>query len=103
MQPVGLTEHFYFIKAEGRVSQHCLAASLRTFRVNNVLFCLVDPALQPVWSPDLSDVGTELETPQRSSPDKCAFCKAVVPQEQMNSHLYLHFSPKSEADSGSRD
>ncbi|XP_041807450.1 TRAF family member-associated NF-kappa-B activator [Chelmon rostratus] len=56
---------------------------------------------QPVWSPELSDVvdvGTELETPQSSSPDKCAFCNAVVPQDRMNSHLYLHFSPKNEAD-----
>ncbi|XP_033966402.1 TRAF family member-associated NF-kappa-B activator isoform X1 [Pseudochaenichthys georgianus] len=56
---------------------------------------------QPLWSPELcdaADVGTELETPPSSSPDKCAFCHAVVPQERMNSHLYLHFSPKNEAD-----
>ncbi|KAM9347654.1 TRAF family member-associated NF-kappa-B activator isoform 1-T4 [Symphorus nematophorus] len=55
---------------------------------------------QPLWSPELCDavdVGTELATPQSSSPDKCAFCKAVVPQDQMNSHLYSHFSPKNEA------
>ncbi|TKS67267.1 TRAF family member-associated NF-kappa-B activator [Larimichthys crocea] len=56
---------------------------------------------QPLWTPvlcDVVDVGTELVTPQSSSPDKCAFCHAVVPQEQMNSHLYLHFSPENEAD-----
>ncbi|KAM7407515.1 hypothetical protein PAMA_003306 [Pampus argenteus] len=56
---------------------------------------------QPLWSPELCgvvDVGTEPATPQSSSPDKCAFCHAVVPQDQMNSHLYLHFSPKNEAD-----
>lgn len=55
---------------------------------------------QPLWSPELCeavDVGTELATPQSSSPDKCAFCHAVVPQDRMNSHLYLHFSPKNEA------
>ncbi|KAK1903305.1 TRAF family member-associated NF-kappa-B activator [Dissostichus eleginoides] len=56
---------------------------------------------QPLWSPELcdaADVGTELETPPSSSPDKCAFCQAVVPQHRMNSHLYSHFSPKNEAD-----
>ncbi|KAM7380588.1 hypothetical protein PAMP_003875 [Pampus punctatissimus] len=56
---------------------------------------------QPLWSPELCgvvDVGTVPATPQSSSPDKCAFCHAVVPQDQMNSHLYLHFSPKNEAD-----
>lgn len=47
---------------------------------------------QPLWSP-----GTELAAPQSSSPDKCAFCHAVVPQDQMNSHLYSHFSHKTEA------
>ncbi|KAA8588193.1 hypothetical protein FQN60_001387 [Etheostoma spectabile] len=55
---------------------------------------------QPLWSPELCDavdVGTELATPQSSSPDKCAFCHAVVPQDRMNSHLYSHFSPKNEA------
>nr|XP_020450311.1 TRAF family member-associated NF-kappa-B activator isoform X2 [Monopterus albus] len=56
---------------------------------------------QPLWSPELCDavdVGTELATPQSGSPDKCAFCKAVVPQDRMNSHLYSHFSPKNDAD-----
>ncbi|XP_073329104.1 TRAF family member-associated NF-kappa-B activator isoform X2 [Pagrus major] len=57
---------------------------------------------QPLWSPELCDAvdeGTELATPQSSScPDKCAFCNAVVPQDRMNSHLYSHFSPKTEAD-----
>lgn len=56
---------------------------------------------QPLWSPELCDavdVGTELASPQSSSPDKCAFCHAVVPQDRMNSHLYSHFSPKNEAD-----
>uniref|UniRef100_A0A3Q2Y789 Tbk1/Ikki binding domain-containing protein n=1 Tax=Hippocampus comes TaxID=109280 RepID=A0A3Q2Y789_HIPCM len=38
----------------------------------------------------------EMATAQRSVPDKCAFCHAVVPQEQMNSHLYSHFSPSDE-------
>ncbi|XP_061698441.1 TRAF family member-associated NF-kappa-B activator [Syngnathoides biaculeatus] len=54
---------------------------------------------QSLWSPDLCeapDVGAELAAPQSSIPDKCAFCHAVVPQEQMNSHLYSHFSPKDE-------
>lgn len=57
---------------------------------------------QPLWSPELCDavdVGTELVAPQSSSPpDKCAFCHAVVPKDQMNSHLYSHFSPKNEAE-----
>ncbi|XP_037345541.2 TRAF family member-associated NF-kappa-B activator [Pungitius pungitius] len=56
---------------------------------------------QPLWSPepgDAVDVGTELATPQSSSPDKCAFCHAVVPQDRMNSHLYSHFSAKNETD-----
>ncbi|CAJ1079301.1 TRAF family member-associated NF-kappa-B activator isoform X1 [Xyrichtys novacula] len=56
---------------------------------------------QPLWSPKLSDavdVWTELATPQSSSPDKCAFCHAVVPQDRMNSHLYSHFSHKNEAE-----
>ncbi|XP_034418106.1 TRAF family member-associated NF-kappa-B activator [Cyclopterus lumpus] len=56
---------------------------------------------QPLWSPELCDavdVGTELATPQSSSPDKCAFCHAVVPQDRMNGHLYSHFSPENEAD-----
>ncbi|XP_069558565.1 TRAF family member-associated NF-kappa-B activator isoform X1 [Brachyistius frenatus] len=56
---------------------------------------------QPLWSPELCDaagVGTEPATPQSGSPDKCAFCHAVVPQDRMNSHLYLHFSPQNEAD-----
>ncbi|XP_008326921.1 TRAF family member-associated NF-kappa-B activator [Cynoglossus semilaevis] len=55
---------------------------------------------QPLWSPDLCeavDAGTELVTPQCSSPDNCAFCHAVVPQDQMNIHLYSHFSPKNDA------
>ncbi|KAF0026478.1 hypothetical protein F2P81_021215 [Scophthalmus maximus] len=56
---------------------------------------------QPLWSPELCDavdVGTELATPQSSSPDNCAFCHAVVPQEQMTSHLYSHFSDNNDAD-----
>ncbi|XP_076026123.1 TRAF family member-associated NF-kappa-B activator isoform X2 [Genypterus blacodes] len=55
---------------------------------------------QPLWRPELSnaaDVGTELQVVQSSSPDKCAFCHAVVPRERMNSHLYSHFSAKHEA------
>ncbi|XP_029348868.1 TRAF family member-associated NF-kappa-B activator isoform X2 [Echeneis naucrates] len=56
---------------------------------------------QPLWSPELCDVVdvvTELATPQSSSPAKCAFCHAVVPQDRMNSHLYSHCSHKNEAD-----
>ncbi|XP_038576357.1 TRAF family member-associated NF-kappa-B activator [Micropterus salmoides] len=56
---------------------------------------------QPLWSPELSDAvdaGTELAAPQSSSPDKCAFCHAVVPQDRMNSHLYSHCWPKNESD-----
>ncbi|TNN84549.1 hypothetical protein EYF80_005249 [Liparis tanakae] len=56
---------------------------------------------QLLWSPELcdaGDVGTELATPQSSSPDKCAFCHAVVPQDRMNGHLYSHFSPENGAD-----
>uniref|UniRef100_H3C5J3 TRAF family member-associated NFKB activator n=1 Tax=Tetraodon nigroviridis TaxID=99883 RepID=H3C5J3_TETNG len=55
---------------------------------------------QPLWSPELCDtvgMGTEVLEPQSSSPDKCAFCHAVVPQDRMNSHLFLHFSPENEA------
>ncbi|KAF7668813.1 hypothetical protein LDENG_00285800 [Lucifuga dentata] len=55
---------------------------------------------QPLWSPELCDTAdteTETDVVQSSSPDKCAFCHAVVPQDQMNSHLYSHFSPKHEA------
>ncbi len=66
--------------------------------MNNILLSLVRPALQSVWSPEAVDVGTELASPQSSSPHKCAFCHAVVPQDRMNSHLYSHFSPKNEAD-----
>ncbi|KAM6934188.1 LOW QUALITY PROTEIN: TRAF family member-associated NF-kappa-B activator [Xenentodon cancila] len=58
-------------------------------------------ALQSLWSPRVSDavdVRQEPETPPSSSPDKCAFCYAVVPQDRMNSHLYSHFSPKNEVD-----
>ncbi|XP_074551319.1 TRAF family member-associated NF-kappa-B activator [Halichoeres trimaculatus] len=56
---------------------------------------------QPLWSPELSnaaDVWTELATPQSSSLHKCAFCQAVVPQDRMNNHLYLHFSPENKAE-----
>uniref|UniRef100_A0A3P9IB48 TRAF family member-associated NFKB activator n=1 Tax=Oryzias latipes TaxID=8090 RepID=A0A3P9IB48_ORYLA len=62
---------------------------------------------QPLWSPELCDavdVRAELATASSSSssssssPDKCAFCHAVVPQDRMNSHLYSHCSPKTEAD-----
>ncbi|KAM8858073.1 TRAF family member-associated NF-kappa-B activator isoform X2 [Synchiropus splendidus] len=59
---------------------------------------------QPLWRPKpchSADVETESSSsslPSSSSPDKCEFCHAIVPQECMNSHLYSHFSPKSEAD-----
>ncbi|KAM9344442.1 TRAF family member-associated NF-kappa-B activator [Pholidichthys leucotaenia] len=55
---------------------------------------------QPLWSPELCDAADqemELATPQSSTPDKCAFCYAVVPPDRMNSHLYSHFSRKNEA------
>ncbi|XP_024863437.1 TRAF family member-associated NF-kappa-B activator isoform X2 [Kryptolebias marmoratus] len=54
---------------------------------------------QSFWSPGLceaADTGTDQE-PLSSSPNKCAFCNAVVPQNRMNSHLYSHCSPKNEA------
>lgn len=60
---------------------------------------------QPLWSPKpchSADVQTESSSSSSlqssSSPDICEFCHAIVPQEHMNSHLYSHFSPKSEAD-----
>lgn len=60
---------------------------------------------QPLWRPELCEavhVGTEVTAPQSGSPDKCAFCHAVVPQERMNSHLYSHFSHK-DGDDGDDD
>ncbi|KAG7260184.1 hypothetical protein CRUP_036819 [Coryphaenoides rupestris] len=61
---------------------------------------------QPLWSPVLRElergavgVGAGGGDSGDSSPDKCAFCHALVPQDRMNSHLYLHFSHKSEASS----
>ncbi|KAK7938509.1 hypothetical protein WMY93_001835 [Mugilogobius chulae] len=56
---------------------------------------------QPLWSPDLCesvDVRADLTSPQSSSPDKCAFCHAVVPPDRMNMHLYSHFSHKNDSD-----
>ncbi|XP_054602958.1 TRAF family member-associated NF-kappa-B activator isoform X4 [Nothobranchius furzeri] len=53
---------------------------------------------QSLWSPGLceaGDIGTDQE-PQSGSPNKCAFCNAVVPQNRMNSHLFLHCSPRNE-------
>ncbi|KAG7278702.1 hypothetical protein CRUP_023351 [Coryphaenoides rupestris] len=60
---------------------------------------------QPLWSPVLRELeqgaigGGASGGGGDSSPDKCAFCHAIVPQDRMNSHLYLHFSHKSEAGS----
>lgn len=54
---------------------------------------------QPLWSPELCnavEVGMDLASPQSSSPDKCAFCHAVVPPDRMNMHLYSHFSHKTD-------
>ncbi|XP_072300453.1 TRAF family member-associated NF-kappa-B activator [Eucyclogobius newberryi] len=54
---------------------------------------------QPLWTPELCnavDVGADLASPQSSSPDKCAFCHAVVPPDRMNMHLYSHFSHKND-------
>ncbi|KAJ3592242.1 hypothetical protein NHX12_007370 [Muraenolepis orangiensis] len=63
---------------------------------------------RPLWSPVLREL--ERGALDRESgaldgepgagaqgPDKCAFCHAMVPQEHMNGHLYLHFSHKNEA------
>ncbi|XP_047225819.1 TRAF family member-associated NF-kappa-B activator isoform X3 [Girardinichthys multiradiatus] len=55
---------------------------------------------QSLWTPercDAVDLGANQEPPS-SSPIKCAFCPDVVPQNLMTSHLYLHFSPKKEAE-----
>ncbi|KAM4560922.1 TRAF family member-associated NF-kappa-B activator isoform 1-T3 [Fundulus diaphanus] len=55
---------------------------------------------QSLWTPELCDpidIGANQEPPD-SSPIKCAFCPDVVPQNLMTSHLYLHFSPKKEAE-----
>lgn len=52
---------------------------------------------QPLWSPELCDASADLASPQSGSPDKCAFCHAVVPPDRMNSHLYLHFSHKGDS------
>lgn len=63
-------------------------------------------SLQPLWRPELCEavhVGTEVTAPQSGSPDKCAFCHAVVPQERMNSHLYSHFSHKDGDDDDDDD
>lgn len=53
---------------------------------------------QSLWRPELCNavhMGTEVTAAlQSGSPDKCAFCHAVVPQDRMNSHLYSHFSHK---------
>lgn len=108
MQTVGLMDVLVFLKATDTSTRKpsgpaCFnRASGRIVKsINNILFSLVHPALQPLWSPELceaADVGTEVATPQSSSPDKCAFCHAVVPQDRMNSHLYSHFSPKNEGD-----
>lgn len=54
---------------------------------------------QPLWSPELCnavEVGMDLASPQSGSPDKCAFCHAVVPPDRMNMHLYSHFSHKTD-------
>lgn len=65
-----------------------------------LICCSLRLLVQPLWSPELCDSvgkGTEASESQSGSPDKCAFCHAVVPQDRMNSHLYLHFSPNNEA------
>ncbi|KAK5600255.1 hypothetical protein CRENBAI_003778 [Crenichthys baileyi] len=51
---------------------------------------------QSLWC-DAVDLGANKE-PASSSPIECAFCPDVVPQNLMTSHLYLHFSPKKEAE-----
>uniref|UniRef100_A0A8C6V227 TRAF family member-associated NFKB activator n=1 Tax=Neogobius melanostomus TaxID=47308 RepID=A0A8C6V227_9GOBI len=55
---------------------------------------------QPLWSPELCDaveVGMDLVSTQSGSPDKCAFCHAVVAPDRMNMHLYSHFSDKTDS------
>lgn len=55
---------------------------------------------QPLWSPELCnavEVGMDLASPLSGSPDKCAFCHAVVPPDQMSMHLYSHFSHKTDS------
>lgn len=54
---------------------------------------------QPLWSPELCDASADLASPQSGSPDKCAFCHAVVAPDRMNSHLYSHFSHKGDGSS----
>ncbi|XP_019723717.1 TRAF family member-associated NF-kappa-B activator [Hippocampus comes] len=60
--------------------------------------CVKSPKCEPDTHEGrvLTLFAAEMATAQRSVPDKCAFCHAVVPQEQMNSHLYSHFSPSDE-------
>ncbi|XP_049583871.1 TRAF family member-associated NF-kappa-B activator isoform X2 [Syngnathus scovelli] len=50
---------------------------------------------QSLWSPDLCEAADMAAQMVSGIPDKCAFCHAVVPQEQMNGHLYLHFSERA--------
>lgn len=93
-EPVSKRSNLF--KASGHVFGAYLRVSVWSM---NDTFSLVLPALQSLWSPGLCeavDIGTDQEPPS-SSPNKCAFCNAVVPQNRMNSHLYSHCSPKNEA------
>ncbi|KAJ8352236.1 hypothetical protein SKAU_G00237120 [Synaphobranchus kaupii] len=49
---------------------------------------------KPVWSPELCEAaGSEAsaDREQNRSPDNCAFCNALVPQDHIYSHLNSHF------------
>ncbi|XP_061143562.1 TRAF family member-associated NF-kappa-B activator isoform X3 [Syngnathus typhle] len=50
---------------------------------------------QSLWSPELCEAADMAAQMVSGIPDKCAFCHAVVPQEQMNGHLYSHFSKRA--------
>uniref|UniRef100_A0A3P9AF24 Tbk1/Ikki binding domain-containing protein n=1 Tax=Esox lucius TaxID=8010 RepID=A0A3P9AF24_ESOLU len=59
---------------------------------------------QALWSPELCDAtamkAASVEPQQainNNSPDICAYCNAVVPQDHMKSHLFTHCQRESEA------
>ncbi|XP_041700339.1 TRAF family member-associated NF-kappa-B activator [Coregonus clupeaformis] len=63
---------------------------------------------KPLWSPELCDATAVAAAAQavsakpqqqinNNSPDICAYCNAVVPQDHMKSHLFTHCQRASEA------
>ncbi|XP_030642498.1 TRAF family member-associated NF-kappa-B activator [Chanos chanos] len=53
---------------------------------------------QTLWSPELCDLPESIagaESQQNQSSNNCAFCTAVVPHEDMYSHLNSHFQNKA--------